>query len=297
VQAAREAARRSQCSNNLKQLGIAFHNHHDVYGGLPSGRADCCWGTWIVPTLPYLEQKNVSDLYLNWGGTDAANPTLSPPVPAGMRYGASPNTVNVTHKRFPTLTCPSDVRNDSPLGTGNPVKNHNYAVNFGNTGHAQQATLNGVVWGEAPFGNAKFIEPRTTPVQRKTPVGKPMAEMTDGTSQTMLAAEVRQGQGRDLRGFSFWGDASNFTAYLGPNSPLPDVIYTTAYCNNIPRNPPCTGTPTTSNPSMYAARSQHPGGVQVVMGDGSVRFVSNTININNWRAASTSQGKESLPLN
>jgi prepilin-type processing-associated H-X9-DG protein len=162
---------------------------------------------------------------------------------------------------------------------------------------AQQATLNGVVWGEAPFGNAKLIEPRTTPVQRKTPVGKPMAEMTDGTSQTMLAAEVRQGQGRDLRGFSFWGDASNFTAYLGPNSPLPDVIYTTAYCNNIPRNPPCTGTPTTSNPSMYAARSQHPGGVQVVMGDGSVRFVSNTININNWRAASTSQGKESLPLN
>jgi prepilin-type N-terminal cleavage/methylation domain-containing protein len=283
VQAAREAARRSQCSNNLKQLGLAFHNHHDSLGGLPAGRSDCCWGTWVVRAMQYFEQKNVSDLYQNWGGTDATGP----------RYGAAPNTTNVTQRRYPMLSCPSDVFN-TPFGN---IHNHNYAVNFGNTGHGQQANLNGVIWGEAPFGTAKPIFPAPTTPPFKNPVGKPMAEMVDGTSQTMLAAEVRQGQGRDLRGFVWWGDASNFTAYLGPNSALPDVIYTPTYCNNIPRNPPCTGTPTTANPSMFASRSQHPGGVQVVMGDGAVKFVPNTIDINIWRAASTSQGKESLQLN
>lgn len=285
VQAAREAARRSQCSNNLKQLGLAFHNHHDSLGGLPAGRAACCWGTWIVPTMPYMELKNVSDLYQNWGGDDMRGP----------RYGASPNTINVTQKRYSVLSCPSDTWN-APISN---ITSHNYAVNFGNTGHAQQANLNGVIWGEAPFGTAKPILPKPA-VSTKLPIyqiiGKRMAEMTDGTSNTMLAAEVRQGQGRDLRGFSWWGDASNFTTYLGPNSPLPDVIYTPTYCNNIPRNPPCIGTPTSSNPSMFASRSQHPNGVQAVMGDGAVKFVANTVDINVWRAASTSQGKESLQL-
>jgi prepilin-type N-terminal cleavage/methylation domain-containing protein len=137
VQAAREAARRSQCSNNLKQLGIAFHNHHDVKGGLPAGRAACCWGTWIVPTMPYLELKNVSDLYQNWGGTDTTGP----------RYGAAPNTTNVTQKRYSVLSCPSD-QWTAPIGN---ITSHNYAVNFGNTGHAQQANRNGVIFADAPF--------------------------------------------------------------------------------------------------------------------------------------------------
>jgi prepilin-type processing-associated H-X9-DG protein len=135
-----------------------------------------------------------------------------------------------------------------------------------------------------------------SPLPIYSDVGKRLAELHDGTSQTLLAAEVRQAAGSDLRGFSWWGDASNFTTYLGPNSPLPDVVYTTGYCVNGPRNPPCTGTPTTSNPSMFASRSQHPNGVQVVMGDGSVKFVANTVDINVWRAASTANGTESLQL-
>jgi prepilin-type N-terminal cleavage/methylation domain-containing protein len=141
VQAAREAARRSQCLNNLKQLGVGVHNYHDSKRYFPPGKIACCWGTWQPAILPYLEQEAVAELYQNFGGDDTTGP----------RYSTAPNTTNVCIKRFPTLTCPSDLPN-APFSN---LTNHNYAVNFGNTGHAQQTTLNGVKFGGAPFVNAK----------------------------------------------------------------------------------------------------------------------------------------------
>jgi prepilin-type processing-associated H-X9-DG protein len=270
VQAAREAARRMSCQNNLKQLALAMHNHHDAFLALPAtmGEHGCCWGTWQVSVLPYVEQKNISEKYVNWGGDDGSGP----------RYGAAPNTTNVTNHRFKAFSCPSDT-NNTPISK---MTNHNYAVNHGNTGGAQQATLNGVKFGQAPFARAT--------VGKK--IGKRLAQVTDGTSQTIMAAEVRQGQGGDLRGFTWWGDAASFTAYLPPNSSQPDVIYTPGYCKATPQNPPCTGTPTATNPSMFASRSKHPGGVQLAMCDGSVRFMQNQVLINTWRALSTSEGSE-----
>ena len=275
VQAAREAARRSQCQNNLRQLGIAFHNIHDTQASLPpgTGPSPCCWGTWQALVLPYLEQQNVSDLYVDWGADSTLNP-------AAIRYSQAPNTTNVTMKRFSVLTCPSD-RPSSPSGG---MTSHNYAVNYGNTGYGQQLKLNNVEFGQAPFSRAKN--------PTNVCAGKRLAEILDGTSNTMLAAEVRQGQGADLRGFTWWGDASNFTTYLPPNSTQPDVIYADYYCQNTAQNPPCTSPSTATAPAMFASRSQHPNGVQVVMADGSLQFVSNNVNIDLWRAASTTQGGE-----
>src|SRR5262245_6430170 len=183
VQAAREAARRSQCQNNLRQQGLAFHNFHDTQGTLPPGTGPnpCCWGTWQVLVLPYLEQQNVSDLYENWGGDDTTHTPR-------LRYADAPNTTNVTTKRFKAFTCPSD-RPNAPTGN---MTSHNYAVNYGNTGYAQQLTLNNVQFGQAPFSRAK------NPANRFA--GVRLAELSDGTSNTMLAAEVRQAQGLDLRG-------------------------------------------------------------------------------------------------
>lgn len=106
----------------------------------------------------------------------------------------------------------------------------------------------------------------------------------------MLVAEVLQGQGRDLRGFTWWGDASEFTTYLAPNSSQPDRIYTSYYCNHQPnRNLPCTVS-SSSNPTMFAARSRHASGVQVALADGSAQFIAQNIDLNVWRALSTSEG-------
>jgi prepilin-type N-terminal cleavage/methylation domain-containing protein len=289
VQAAREAARRSSCQNNLKQLGIAFHNRHDQLGSLPPGTGpdQCCWGTWIVMTLPYMEQVQLADLYLNWGGNDTAVPTATPPIPASMRYGHVTNRDNVTGKKIATLTCPSD----EPQKPINGVTSHNYCVNYGNT-NINQADLTAftppIIFLDAPFGLPKD--------RAKPREGRTLASILDGTSQTMLAAEVIQGKRTDLRGFSWWGGASYFTSFGGPNSAIQDVV-SGGICITGPFNPPCTLTATSTLPIWMGARSNHPGGVQVVMGDGAVKFVSNTVDILVWRAASTSQGKESLTLN
>lgn len=267
VQQAREAARRSSCQNNLKQLGLALHNYHDTIGSLPPGRFNCCWGTWQMSILPYLEQGNVYNLYQNLGGTDATGP----------RYGGAPNNQNVTSKRFTVLTCPSDEPN-APIGSApNRLTSHNYAVNYGATGMAQQANLNGVLFKEAPFSNIRTFGLRS---------------LQDGTSNTMLMAEVLQGIGSDLRGFTWWGDASGYSAYLPPNSSDPDMIYSAGYCNNRPEiNLPC-AVSTTALPTMFASRSRHTGGVQVVLGDGSCRFISENINLATWRnLASTRDGQ------
>ncbi|MCR4415601.1 MAG: DUF1559 domain-containing protein, partial [Thermoguttaceae bacterium] len=78
------------------------------------------------------------------------------------------------------------------------------------------------------------------------------------------------------------------------NSTIPDRIYTASYCNNRPEeNLPC-AVSTTTDPTMFGARSRHPGGVQVGMGDGSARFISDTIDINVWRGLSTTRGSETL---
>jgi len=261
VQQAREAARRSSCKNNLKQLGLAMHNYHDVYTKFPRGAYSCCWGTWQVAILPYIEQANVYKIYENSGGNDSTGP----------RYGSGVN-LQVTRKRFNVLSCPSDSDN-APISR---ITSHNYSVNFGNTSYGQ-GTVNGVQFLGAPFDRSRCYG---------------MRDAIDGTSSTLLMAEVLQGQGRDLRGFGWWGDASQFTTYLTPNSNLPDRIYTSYYCNNQPNsNLPCAAS-TSANPTMFGSRSRHVGGVQTVLMDGSVRFISENIDINTWRALSTPKGAE-----
>jgi prepilin-type N-terminal cleavage/methylation domain-containing protein len=292
VQAAREAARRSQCLNNFKQISLGMHNYNDAKKTLPpgTGPSPCCWGTWVPITLPYLEQAALAEEYVNWGGDDSTGP----------RYSAAPNTTRVCSKRLATFTCPSD----DPNAPFSNLTNHNYAVNYGNTGYGQQTTLNGVRFGGAPFSRAVYISsnPAVTVINEVgNPVrpsrGVPLNEILDGTSNTMMLAEVLQGQGRDLRGFTWWGDASNITTHLPPNTSQPDVIYTTFYCQSNPRlNLPCTGVPTSTAPIMMASRSRHPGGVQISLVDGSGRFVRSNISINIWRAISTSRGSESASV-
>jgi prepilin-type N-terminal cleavage/methylation domain-containing protein len=288
VQKIREAAARMSCSNNLKQLGLAQHTYHDANNKLMKGVSDpltppgytCCWGTWMVLVLPYIEQDNMFKLYQNWGGNDDTGRALSGGA-STLRYGSGTNK-QVTTQRLKILTCPSDTPN-APLSG---ITNHSYVLNFGNTGVWGQQSLNGVVWAGAPFGNGLSQTRNVT-----------LSSISDGTSNTLCASEVIMGQSNDLRGFAWWGDSAGFTTYLAPNSPLPDVMNDPSYCVNQAPNPPCTGVPTATNPPMGAARSRHSGIVNAVMLDGSVRTVSNQININTWRAMSTSRGGEVISEN
>jgi prepilin-type N-terminal cleavage/methylation domain-containing protein/prepilin-type processing-associated H-X9-DG protein len=279
VQAAREAARRIQCVNNLKQLGVAMQNYHDTNGSLPPGTYDCCWGTWVPRVLPFMEGANLYNAY-----------NLS----SVTSYSSAQNTT-VTGSRLASMSCPSD-STDTPYAG---VTSHNYAVNWGTTSY-YQTDLNGVAFLGAPFTDIRTTGNTTNSKNNNNPwpnFGKVtgLASITDGTSNTIFAGEEVQGQGQDLRGFTWWSDAAGFTTYLGPNSKSPDIIYNASYCqNNLSSNPPCAGPEgaPTSNPKMMASRSRHPGGVNVMLGDGSVKFIKDSISVKTLRNLVTLSGGE-----
>src|SRR4051794_30399237 len=104
VQAAREAARRSQCINNLKQIGLSMHNYESSNSSLPYGQKSCCWGTWILPTLPGMEQQS---LYNAWNFTGDGKWSGSATMDAIFRYSGATN-VTVSSARISSFMCPSD---------------------------------------------------------------------------------------------------------------------------------------------------------------------------------------------
>ncbi|MDY0169194.1 MAG: DUF1559 domain-containing protein [Thermoguttaceae bacterium] len=276
VQAAREAARRAQCANNVKQLGLGMHNYHSAMRSLPVGCYSCCWGTWRLAILPYIEQQSLYEMYHDERHCHDADPGDA------YRYSSGINRKAVS-VHVDTLQCPSDTP-QTPIGT---ILSANYGVNYGNTTWRQRAELHGVKFGGAPFTTAATCGQKGTTFAFR--------HITDGLSKTLMFGELVQGWDRDLRGFTWWGDASGFQTYQAPNSPIPDRIYTDYYCqNDNPRNPPCEVS-TTTWPTMFASRSRHPGGVTTGLCDGSVQFISENIDIDIWRALSTTRGKETIP--
>ena len=241
-----------------------------------------------------MEQSALYAIYQNYGGADHSGP----------RYGGAVNRP-VTSARLPTLTCPSDTPN-APIGASATlagITNHNYGVNYGNTSFLQ-ATLpttpptpflgapfrmyTGSTGDDGPVNAAQALT--FTRVYGK-PVG--LGELSDGTSNTLMAAEQLQGRGTDLRGFSWWGNATGFVTFMPPNSTLQDVV-TGGNCTSTLVGPrmPCTTTATPARPRMMGARSLHTGGVQVVYCDGHVAFISDSIDFTTWNGVGSAAGSE-----
>jgi prepilin-type N-terminal cleavage/methylation domain-containing protein/prepilin-type processing-associated H-X9-DG protein len=320
VQKIREAANRMKCTNNMKQIALANMNYESAYGTFVPGvsRTGCCWGTWMIPIFPYMEQDNLFRIYVNFGGLDNGG---GYPAGANVRYSGGVNG-QIARSRVTTFLCPSDLPKNWNGGT---LTMHNYVLNAGNSNFYQVNTpvgctngsttgANGcVVFGGAPFG--WYEDPLTLAAggdasppnyttgdatQGKSGRPRPIAEITDGTSNTLCVSEVIKGPrgGDDIRGFAWWGGGAGFVTYQTPNNPAATDVMTGGGCgpNSVP-NYPCTTTSTGTLPRMQLARSRHTGGVNAAMCDGSVRFFRDTISVETWRALGTANGAEIVGAN
>lgn len=279
IQAARESARRMGCTNHLRQWGLAMQNMHDVLKTLPEGNRTDPRRVWIVYTWPYVEEQTVAILF-----------------DETKHFHEPPNTyVNTTDGIYamtnPLYYCASDRPN--AIWKGDPYwrSRGNYVINWGQLPVKEGLPFSppDATWspalGLAPFGYEEFVRssrPRKTGFH----------EFTDGTSHTMLLSEIvmaASDEDFDIRGDMFNDDrpCSMFMTINTPNSGT-DV---SPYINPAkPENPP--GTTVGSDYAHKAARSRHPGGVNVVMADGSTRFVSDGIALAMWRAMGTMNGQE-----
>ena len=321
VQQAREAARAAQCKNNLKQIGLALHNYESTnrsfpvgYNGHPdpsAGGKQYYWSAFAY-LLPYLDQGNVRDAL----DTDL---TLYPPgfggVPPRAEHFPTIGTL------IPTYLCPSDDGRRVPDADGETtIAPANYAACAGSglnepgegddgahderadgmfnaliprsLAHCRDGLSNTAVIGERTLGAggadvpvggtgpdyppdprrymalvtgaARGDEPPVTESNCLTPVAG-STPVPGGTNRFMAArGRIWAGQGYEN---------TQYNHALGPNDDRFDCFFWV-------------------NRGMSAARSFHPGGVNVALGDGSVRFVSDTVDAHAWRAAGSADGGE-----
>jgi len=263
VQQAREAARRTQCKNNLKQLGLAMHNYHDSHGIFPYAQTPCCSGghTWVEMILPYIDGAPLySQINFN---LDITNGSLT-----------TGNRSLIEGKPFQFLACPSN-----PYSSTLQTKaNENFwLVDFPTQGLGYVPCAGSILpdsrTPDCPAGLTYCIsEPSITWNQphvtgpgpgmfNRGPTRCRLRDVTDGTTNVFMLGERRAEECRFGGAFN-----ANFSiAYIGqkPNSP-------TRSTNTFDWTRNC------------GYGSHHVGGVQMVMADGSTQFISDNIDFRIW---------------
>jgi prepilin-type N-terminal cleavage/methylation domain-containing protein/prepilin-type processing-associated H-X9-DG protein len=264
VQKVREAANRMSCSNNLKQLGLAMHNHHDTYGEFPAAREMFPRGTnpqtfavhsWTPRVLPFIEQDNLFRQYrFNIDWDEGANTAVGGPI-------------RVTVKTF---LCPSSPQSGRHANRGcldyAATTERNWPNPFVS---AQQAPF--VATGDPQFIGLLGDTDVVGGVLR--PAGRTFASVTDGTSNTMMLAECAARNRRFIMGREDPSQTWTAGPWANPNSRLQIGGYDPAN----PSSPvgPC-AINCINNREIYAF---HPGGANILMGDGSVRFLKASVHI------------------
>ncbi|MEX2172871.1 MAG: DUF1559 domain-containing protein [Pirellulaceae bacterium] len=266
VQAAREAARRAQCSNNLKQIGIALHNYHDTIGVFPMGWANRGQG-WSAMLLPFIEQRPLYDTLQwaesnNWDANNTPNERAcgtflkayrcpSAAIPEHHTNQGIPNRVPATYRGVASSTADSDDPSTSAVGR-----------------HLELLNLEGIF-----FGDSKIR----------------MADILDGTSNTLMVGEcywdIRFSQNGNSMDFWYigspqidpWRNGTEYSEFVGSTG--------------VPYNARKIAT-TSGYVKELSFASFHPGGAMFAFGDASVRFVPYTIDALIYQAGGSRSGGE-----
>ncbi|MEN6495153.1 MAG: DUF1559 domain-containing protein [Thermoguttaceae bacterium] len=243
VQAAREAARRTQCNNNLKQIGLALHNYHDTFGVFPPGCISS--GTnppnggnavsgWVF-ILPFMEMENLHRLWDFRYSYDAAENNAAKKVPVDGYF------------------CPSKPR---PEKASSSVAYGDYALSAG-TGHTNSGS---VYYRKGMFSQNSVCR---------------FGDILDGTSNTIAVGEKRTVQSTSLVSPQYrWGWHSTRNMCYPVNI---DVVPNATFTFYLDNGTTVSGTSAAWNDYWANFGSDHPGGVQFLAADGSVHFVSETI--------------------
>ena len=271
VQAAREAARRMKCQNNLKQLGIALHNYHDIHGRVPpagihhqgsQSAGSSSWGpSWAVMILPMIEQGNLHSQY---------NFSL-------IRTRDAPND-KVSATTIPAFLCPSDPPNPAPWVNTTPHARGNYACNSGprqrvlrnrvSPGHPRRVQPAVLLGHRVPRSDGRALEHG---FPRRDHHGPRVGRLARGVG---LAAGCLL-----LRHLGQLGDAAQ-PAHADQRQRPGRLPPRPARAMQCPQHTTatCGASPTATGPRMPCGAAI-PGGVQILLGDGSVRFISNSLNM------------------
>lgn len=302
VQAAREAARRITCSNNMKQLGLALHNYHDTNKTFPQGKGGTPQRSMRynanIALLPYFEQQALADMI--WANS------------AGHSVPWANNQIWTTE--LSTLRCPSDNFQFETAQFSHRMGKTNYLLSAGDT-----------IQGDARWGGTGNQAPLGTRGMFGYVLGYKFADVTDGTSNTIFMAErlvtefnlgtrtnVRINRGtvwNTHTGAALRGNPSLCLTEVGPGGYYATPATVKGFTGDrwgdgnfertfvqivlAPNGPSCShagGAGGNATSALITPSSNHPGGVQVLLVDGSVRFVSETINAGNPGAAAPNSG-------
>ena len=284
VQAAREAARRTSCKNNLRQLGVALHSHHETYKGFPSGRGGPFPLIFSAHAhlLPFCEQTGV------WSSIDFAMPPTTFTLTSGKVLDGSANLAPA-QSRPPMFSCPSDSA-DARSGSSQ-FGGTNYAATIGSglVNHGSLRGADGVFYNKSRTlfrdivdgtSNTIAFSERTLGPGELAMGGDPdtklyVWEIGSRAPTTEAACSLRTGGSWYPTRGEKWiiGNYGNtlYNHYLPPNAQ-------TADCMNI-----------TQQMGLMTARSYHDGGVMALRCDGSVGFIGDSINLDIWRKLATRQ--------
>jgi prepilin-type N-terminal cleavage/methylation domain-containing protein/prepilin-type processing-associated H-X9-DG protein len=308
VQAAREAARRSQCTNNLKQIGLAMHNYHSSNNAFPpakiySGscvRSNAGAGLVLNTTaftlvLNYMEQSTLYNAYnFSQASSNSAWYNASGGPPNKTLLGTAFVNTTVVGSMIASFVCPSDIypamihpTDAYTSGTGpysmQSARESNYLVNAaiyteyncpGATGAGNPAPQY-----QGVFFNDISID---------------MARIRDGTSNTFIAGDSLQSPGKVSSYYGpYWGSGTHTSTH---GRMLPPTYSNAGAC--APNGPASIFYPKYSKypnwqwPYAWVFSSRHPGGVNMGMSDGSVRFIKNSINLYSWWGLATIANSE-----